>query len=120
MKRFAKWSGALLALALAVGILVDDATVEIENIHRHMREGKGPFQAAIDASEEIGLSVIAATSRNPAALRCDMSSMMPMRLQTRTSSLPASVSPGPISGSELWRNGTPVPKALASVTLPAR
>ena len=52
---------SLLAISLVTGVLVDDAIVEIENIHRHMREGKGPFQAAIDASEEIGLSVIATT-----------------------------------------------------------
>jgi multidrug efflux pump subunit AcrB len=51
----------LLSLALVVGILVDDAIVEIENINRHMRMGKTPFQAAMEAADEIGLAVIATT-----------------------------------------------------------
>ena len=51
----------LLALALVVGILVDDAIVEIENIARHMRMGKPPFQAAMEAADEIGMAVIATT-----------------------------------------------------------
>jgi hydrophobic/amphiphilic exporter-1 (mainly G- bacteria), HAE1 family len=51
----------LLALTLTVGILVDDAIVEIENIVRHMRSGKSPYQAAIEASDEIGLAVVATT-----------------------------------------------------------
>jgi multidrug efflux pump subunit AcrB len=51
----------LLALSLVVGILVDDAIVEIENIVRHMRMGKTPFQAAMEAADEIGLAVIATT-----------------------------------------------------------
>jgi multidrug efflux pump subunit AcrB len=51
----------LLALALVVGILVDDAIVEIENIERHMQMGKTPFKAALDASAEIGLAVVATT-----------------------------------------------------------
>ena len=41
------------------GILVDDAIVEIENIVRHARMGKAPMRAALDASAEIGLAVIA-------------------------------------------------------------
>ena len=49
----------LLALALVVGILVDDAIVEIENIVRHLRMGKTPFKAAMEAADEIGLAVIA-------------------------------------------------------------
>lgn len=49
----------LLSLALVVGILVDDAIVEIENILRHLRMGKSPRQAAMDAADEIGLAVIA-------------------------------------------------------------
>lgn len=49
----------LLALAMVVGILVDDAIVEIENITRHMQRGKPPMQAAIEAADEIGLAVIA-------------------------------------------------------------
>lgn len=51
----------LLALALVVGILVDDAIVEIENIERHQAMGKSPFRAALDASDEIGLAVVATT-----------------------------------------------------------
>lgn len=51
----------LLAITLSVGILVDDAIVEIENIVRHIRMGKTPYRAAIDASDEIGLAVIAIT-----------------------------------------------------------
>jgi hydrophobe/amphiphile efflux-1 (HAE1) family protein len=51
----------LLAMALVVGILVDDAIVEIENIERHQAMGKSPYQAAIDASDEIGLAVVATT-----------------------------------------------------------
>lgn len=51
----------LLAMALVVGILVDDAIVEIENIERHQQMGKSPYQAAIDASDEIGLAVVATT-----------------------------------------------------------
>ncbi|MCE2657187.1 MAG: efflux RND transporter permease subunit [Rubrivivax sp.] len=49
----------LLSLSLVVGILVDDAIVEIENIVRHQRMGKTPFQAAMEAADEIGLAVIA-------------------------------------------------------------
>ncbi len=52
---------SLLALGLVAGVLVDDAIVEIENIVRHMRMGKTAFQAAIDASDEIGLAVVATT-----------------------------------------------------------
>ena len=51
----------LLSLSLVVGILVDDAIVEIENIVRHMRMGKSPYQAAMEAADEIGLAVIATT-----------------------------------------------------------
>jgi multidrug efflux pump subunit AcrB len=49
----------LLSLSLVVGILVDDAIVEIENIMRHLRMGKTPYQAAMEAADEIGLAVIA-------------------------------------------------------------
>jgi multidrug efflux pump subunit AcrB len=51
----------LLSLSLVVGILVDDAIVEIENIMRHLRMGKTPFEAAMEAADEIGLAVIATT-----------------------------------------------------------
>lgn len=52
---------SLLALSLVAGILVDDAIVEIENIVRHMRMGKTPYQAALEAADEIGLAVVATT-----------------------------------------------------------
>ena len=48
-------------MSLVVGILVDDAIVEIENIMRHLRMGKTPFEAAMEAADEIGLAVIATT-----------------------------------------------------------
>ncbi|SCB29130.1 efflux RND transporter permease subunit [Rhizobium hainanense] len=51
----------LLALSLVVGILVDDAIVEIENIARHLQMGKRPIDAAMEAANEIGLAVIATT-----------------------------------------------------------
>jgi multidrug efflux pump subunit AcrB len=51
----------LLSMSLVVGILVDDAIVEIENIMRHLRMGKTPYQAAMEAADEIGLAVIATT-----------------------------------------------------------
>jgi multidrug efflux pump subunit AcrB len=51
----------LLALSLVVGILVDDAIVEIENIARHLKMGKRPIDAAMEAANEIGLAVIATT-----------------------------------------------------------
>ena len=52
----------LLALAVIVGILVDDAIVEIENIERHRRLGKSTMQATADAVNEIALAVIATTA----------------------------------------------------------
>ncbi|CUX47242.1 efflux RND transporter permease subunit [Agrobacterium genomosp. 13] len=51
----------LLALSLVVGILVDDAIVEVENIARHLSMGKKPREAALEAADEIGLAVIATT-----------------------------------------------------------
>lgn len=51
----------LLALSLVVGILVDDAIVEVENITRHIQMGKTPMNAALEAADEIGLAVIATT-----------------------------------------------------------
>jgi multidrug efflux pump subunit AcrB len=50
---------SFLAITLSTGILVDDAIVEIENIVRHMRMGKSPYRAALEAADEIGLAVIA-------------------------------------------------------------
>ena len=52
---------SFLAITLATGILVDDAIVEIENIARHMRSGKTPYRASMEAAAEIGLAVIAIT-----------------------------------------------------------
>jgi multidrug efflux pump subunit AcrB len=53
---------SLLALAVVIGILVDDAIVEVENVARHRAMGKTPMQAAIDASDEIGIAVIATST----------------------------------------------------------
>lgn len=50
---------SLLAITLVTGILVDDAIVEIENVVRHRAMGKSAYRAALDASDEIGLAVIA-------------------------------------------------------------
>lgn len=52
---------SLLALSLVIGVLVDDAIVEIENIMRHLSLGKTPYQAAMEAADEIGLAVVATT-----------------------------------------------------------
>lgn len=52
---------SLLALTLVIGILVDDAIVEIENIERHIHMGKRPYVAAIEAADAIGLAVVATT-----------------------------------------------------------
>ncbi len=53
---------SLMAMSLAVGLLIDDAIVVIENIVRHLHMGKSPIQAAKDATSEIGFAVIATTS----------------------------------------------------------
>lgn len=53
---------SLLAVTLVTGVLVDDAIVEIENIIRHIRMGKTPYQAAIEAADEIGLAVMATSA----------------------------------------------------------
>ena len=51
----------LLAMVLAIGLVVDDAIVVVENIHRHIEEGKTPFDASIEGAREIALPVIAMT-----------------------------------------------------------
>jgi multidrug efflux pump subunit AcrB len=51
----------LLALALVIGIIVDDAIVDVENIQRHLDRGDPPHVAAVAATDEIGLTVTAAT-----------------------------------------------------------
>jgi multidrug efflux pump subunit AcrB len=52
-------SVTLIALTLVVGVLVDDAIVEVENIMRHLRDGKSAMDAALEAANEIGLAVVA-------------------------------------------------------------
>jgi HAE1 family hydrophobic/amphiphilic exporter-1 len=52
----------MLALSLSIGILIDDAIVVIENIHRHLEMGKPPLRAAAEATGEIGLAVMATTA----------------------------------------------------------
>ena len=52
----------MLALSLSIGILIDDAIVVIENIHRHLEMGKSPMKAAGEATAEIGLAVMATTA----------------------------------------------------------
>ncbi|MDQ7096547.1 efflux RND transporter permease subunit [Desulfosporosinus sp. PR] len=52
---------SLMALSLAIGLLIDDAIVVVENIVRHLHLGKTPFQAAKEATTEIGLAVLATT-----------------------------------------------------------
>jgi hydrophobe/amphiphile efflux-1 (HAE1) family protein len=49
---------SLMALTIAVGFVVDDAIVVVENIYRHIEEGEPPFQAAIKGSREIGFTVL--------------------------------------------------------------
>ncbi len=51
----------MLALSLSVGLLIDDAIIVIENIHRHVEEGMSPREAATFATSEIGLAVMATT-----------------------------------------------------------
>ena len=51
----------LLAMVLAIGLVVDDAIVMLENIHRHIEEGMQPLQAALKGSREIAFAVIAMT-----------------------------------------------------------
>ncbi len=52
----------LLAMVLAIGLVVDDAIVVVENVHRHIEMGKSRFQAAIDGARELGLPIIAMTT----------------------------------------------------------
>ena len=52
---------SLLGIVLAVGLVVDDAIVMLENIHRHIEGGKSPFQAALAGAKEIGFAILAMT-----------------------------------------------------------
>jgi len=62
-----QWAGfsintlTLLALVLAIGLVVDDAIVMLENIYRHIEEGMEPFAAAIKGAQEIGFAIVAMT-----------------------------------------------------------
>jgi hydrophobe/amphiphile efflux-1 (HAE1) family protein len=49
---------SLMALTIAVGFVVDDAIVVVENIHRHVEDGDAPFEAALKGSREIGFTVL--------------------------------------------------------------
>ena len=51
----------LLAMVLAIGLVVDDAIVVVENIHRHIEEGKTPFEAALEGAREIAMPVVSMT-----------------------------------------------------------
>src|SRR5690606_32515664 len=51
----------LLAMVLAIGLVVDDAIVVLENIYRHIEEGKSRFEAALIGAKEIGFAVVAMT-----------------------------------------------------------
>lgn len=52
----------LLAMVLAIGLVVDDAIVVVENVHRHMEQGESPFTAAIKGARELGLPILAMTT----------------------------------------------------------
>jgi multidrug efflux pump len=52
----------LLAMLLAIGLVVDDAIVVVENVHRHIAMNKTPFQAAIDGARELGLPILSMTT----------------------------------------------------------
>ena len=51
----------LLAMVIAIGLVVDDAIVVVENVHRHIEDGASPMQAALDGAREVALPVIAMT-----------------------------------------------------------
>ncbi|WP_369788149.1 efflux RND transporter permease subunit [Rouxiella sp. WC2420] len=52
---------SVMALSIAVGFVVDDAVVVMENIYRHMEMGKSPFQASIDGVREVGFTIVSMT-----------------------------------------------------------
>ena len=49
---------SLLAMVLAIGLVVDDANVVVENVHRHIEEGKGRLEAALIGARELGLPAL--------------------------------------------------------------
>jgi multidrug efflux pump len=51
----------LLAMVLAIGLVVDDAIIMLENVYRHMEMGKSRMQAALDGAQEIGFAILATT-----------------------------------------------------------
>src|SRR6266705_527410 len=53
---------SLLAMVLAIGLVVDDAIIVVENVHRHINEGSPPFEAALQAARELGGPIIAMTA----------------------------------------------------------
>src|SRR3989454_3977626 len=53
---------SMMALILAIGFVVDDAIVVLENIVRHMEQGEGPFEAALEGSKEIGFTILTMTT----------------------------------------------------------
>ena len=59
----------LLAMVLAIGLVVDDAIVVVENVHRHIEEGLTPLQAALVGAREIAGPVIAMTHHPGRGLR---------------------------------------------------
>jgi multidrug efflux pump len=52
---------SLLAMVLAIGLVVDDAIIVVENVHRHINEGAKPFDAALQAARELAGPIIAMT-----------------------------------------------------------
>jgi multidrug efflux pump len=52
----------LLAMVLAIGLVVDDAIIVVENVHRHIEEGATPFNAALHGARELGLAIVAMTT----------------------------------------------------------
>ena len=52
----------LLALVLAIGLVVDDAIIVVENVHRHIEQGETPLQAALDGARELAMPIISMTT----------------------------------------------------------